>query len=156
VADLFGGEVLASDGSVDRARLAARVLVDSDALARLDGAIHPLVRARVAAWLEDLCEASPLPPAAVVEAALLVETGSSRDYDLLAVVWCRPEQQLERALARGLPAARAEELMAAQLPMKDKLAVADVAIDNSGDRAALVAEVERAWQLILSHGDTGD
>ncbi len=80
---------------------------------------------------------------AVVEAALLVETGSWRNYDLLAVVWCDPEQQVERAVARGVPKDRAQGLLAAQMPMAEKRELAQVVIDNSGRRDRLDAEVQR-------------
>jgi len=150
VRDLFGADVLAADGSVDRARLAALITGDPSALGRLNRAVHPLVRRRVAAWLEDLAAAAEPPPVAVIEAALLVETGSYRAYDLLAVVWCRPEQQLARALARGVPEARARALLAAQAPIGEKRALADVVIDNSGPPEALAGEVARAWETMLA------
>lgn len=145
VAFLFGETMLDTAGGVDRDALAARVLDDAEARARLEGAIHPLVRAGVSEWLAKL-ESREV---AVIEAALLVETGSWRDYDLLAVVWCEVDQQLERAVARGVPADRARRLLDAQAALDDKREVADIVIDNSGDRQALGAEVERAWHDIL-------
>ena len=96
---LFGDRVLNPDGGVDRARLAELVLGDPAVRTRLEGSIHPLVRDGVERWLATLGPRA----VAVVEAALLVETGSWRNYDLLAVVWCDPEQQFERAVARGVP-----------------------------------------------------
>lgn len=146
VAFLFGEVVLDADGGVDRARLAERVLSDPAARRRLEGAIHPLVRTLIEAWV-----ASLEPHAvAVVEAALLVETGSWRRYDLLAVVWCSAGQQLERALARGVPADRARGLLRAQRPLDELRALADVVIDNSGPPEALEAEVRRAWREITA------
>ena len=146
VAFLFGDGVLDADGGVDRARLAERVLDDPGARRRLEGAIHPLVRTSIEAWLAALD-----PPAvAVVEAALLVETGSWRRYDLLAVVLCSAEQQLERALARGVPADRARGLLRAQRPPDELRALADVVIDNSGPPEALEAEVRQAWRQIAA------
>jgi dephospho-CoA kinase len=143
---LFGESLLDRDGGVDRSMLAARVLGDDSARRRLEGAIHPLVRDGIDRWLATLGPGS----VAVIEAALLVETGSWRSYDLLAVVWCEPEQQIERAVARGVPADRVDGLAAAQLPLLDKIRQADVVIDNSRPRGALDAEVERAWKEILS------
>lgn len=149
VAELFGAEVLAGDGAVERDALSRRVLADAEALERLNRAVHPLVRARVAGWLAELgTRPGGAPGVAVVEAALLVETGSYRDYDLLLVVWCRPEQQLERALARGVDEGRALALLKAQLPLDSMLAVADIVVDNSGSREQLAAEVDRAWAEI--------
>ena len=149
VAALFGRSVLAADGSADRAALGRAVLGDAPALERLNSAVHPLVRERVSTWLADLRRLSDPPRVAVVEATLLVETGSYRDYDLLAVVWCRPEQQLARALARGVGRERARDLIAAQAPLESKRRRADVVIDNSGPLESLEAEVGRAWVEIL-------
>lgn len=143
---LFGDAVLDPEGGVNRALLAKLVLGDAAARGRLEGAIHPLVRNGVEAWLQTLGPRS----IAVVEAALLVETGSWRTYDLLAVVWCDPGQQLERAVARGVPTDRARGLLAAQMPMTEKRGLAQIVIDNSGTRDELDAEVQRAWSEILT------
>ena len=143
---LFGDSVLDGEGGVDRDALAATVLPDALKRARLEGAIHPLVRDGVEAWLGTLGPRS----VAVVEAALLVETGSWRNYDLLAVVWCSLEQRLARAVARGVPVDRAQGLLAAQRPMAEKRAMADVAIENNGSRDELAAKVQRAWSEIVS------
>lgn len=146
---LFGGDVLAADGSVDRAALAARIGAEPEALARLDAAVHPLVLERIDRWLDGLDTSAAGPPVAVVEATLMVETGSYRRYDVLAVVWCRAEQQLERAVARGMLPERARELMAAQRPLGDKRRLADVVVDNSGDLSSLDGEVARVWPRIV-------
>lgn len=146
VAYLFGDAVLDPEGGVDRALLAELVLGDPAARARLEGAIHPLVRSGVEEWLATLGPRT----VAVVEAALLVETGSWRNYDLLTVVWCNADQQLERAVARGVPVDRARGLLATQMSMTKKRALAQVVIENSGARDELDAEVERAWREILS------
>ena len=145
VAELFGQESLDAMGDVDREALAARVLGDAGARLRLEAAIHPLVRHLVVAWLESLHNE----PVAVVEAALLVETGSYRNYDVLMVVWCRRHQQLERAVARGLTAERAEALIKAQLPLDEKVEMANVVVDNRGDLEDLAQEVEHAWKRVL-------
>ena len=142
----FGDRVLNPDGGVDRTRLAELVLGDPGSRTRLEGAIHPLVRDGVEGWLATLGPRA----VAVVEAALLVETGSWSNYDLLAVVWCDPEQQIERAVARGVPPERARRLLAAQMPMAEKRELAKVVIDNNRTREHLDAEVRRAWSEIVS------
>ena len=144
VSELFGLTVLDADGGVDRPALAERVLDDSEARSRLETTIHPMVRRQVTAWLGSLGSES----IAVVEAALLVETGSYRDYDVLVVVWCEPEQQFERALARGVPRNRARRLLAAQLPLEQKRQLADVVVDNRGNLEDLENEVNRAYSEI--------
>jgi len=144
VVELFGQEVLDATGDVNREALAARVLGDGRARLRLEAAIHPLVRQLVAEWLESRHDQ----PVAVVEAALLVETGSYHDYDVLMVVWCRQDQQLDRAVVRGLPAERARGLIDAQLPLDEKKEVADVVVDNRGDLEDLGREIDRAWKKV--------
>jgi dephospho-CoA kinase len=150
VAKLFGCTVLADDGAVDRDALGQLVLADTDALQRLNQTIHPLVRSSIQTWLDQL-EQQPKPPqVALVEAALLVETGSYQSYDLLVVVWCRPEQQLQRAIARGMTESRARQVLAAQMPIDDKCGYADVVVDTSGQLAELEAELDRSWHEILT------
>ncbi len=144
VLESFGPTVLDAEGGVDRPALAERVLDDPEARCQLEATIHPMVRRRVAAWLRSLGSES----IAVVEAALLVETGSYRDYDVLVVVWCEPEQQFERALARGVPRDRAQRLLAAQLPLDRKRQLADVEVDNRGAFENLEDEVNRAHSEI--------
>lgn len=146
VRELFGDGVLDRDGGVDRAALAARTLAYDDDRRRLEAAVHPLVRVRVRAWLATRPAAAP----AGVEAALLVETGSFRDYDVLVVVSCSDEQQLERAIARGVAPERARQILAAQLPLAEKRALADVVVDNSGPAEALPAAVDAAWERVLA------
>jgi dephospho-CoA kinase len=159
VAELFGREMVDTMSGVDREALAARVLGNDRARLQLEAAIHPLVRRQVSEWLESLHNE----PVAVVEAALLVETGSYRDYDVLMVAWCQPKQQLERAVTRGLPAERARGLINAQLPLDEKKEVADVVVDNRGNLEDLAQEVDRAWTQILRlcaagklHGEGAD
>ena len=144
VTELFGPPILDEEGGVDRRELAERVLSDSEARSRLETVIHPMVRRRVATWLGSIGNE----PIAVVEAALLVETGSYRDDDVLLVVWCEPEQQFERALARGVPRDRARGLLAAQTPLDQKRRLADVVVDNSGNLEDLEDEVKRAYSEI--------
>ncbi len=86
---------------------------------------------------------------AVVEAALLVETGSWKTYDLLMVVWCSRQEQLDRAIARGVDETRAQVLLNAQAPIDQKTAQADVVVDNSGDPDQLEEELDRAWSEIV-------
>ena len=144
VTRIFGMAVLDGNGGVDRGILGGRVLRDRDLRLALERAIHPLVRQQIGRWIEGL---GPV-PVAVVEAALLVETGSYRAYDVLVVAYCGGDQQLERALARGIPEDRARALLKAQRPLDEKRDLADVVIDNSGPREDLQKEVDRAWSEV--------
>jgi len=100
--------------------------------------------------VEELASRSGPPAVAVVEATLMVESGSWRDHDLLVVVWCRPEQQLERAAARGMDPERARALLAHQMPLEAKRRLADLVVDNSGRPEELPERVAAAWRGILA------
>jgi dephospho-CoA kinase len=144
VADLFGPAALDDEGGVARSTLSEIVLGNAAARLRLEKAIHPLVRRAVQEWLASISDR----PVAVVEAALLAETGYYTEYDVLMVVWCDQHQQLQRALERGMSAERARGLISAQLPMAEKNELADVLVDNRGDLEDLSNEVDRAWSLV--------
>ncbi|KAA0251221.1 MAG: dephospho-CoA kinase [Acidobacteria bacterium] len=143
VAEEFGPAVLAADGSVDRARLAARAFPDPSAVARLNARVHPLVVAAQARWFEELARRGE--PLGVVEATLLVESGGRGRYDVLVAVSAPEEVRLDRALARS-PGATRDELRArlrAQLPESERNAACDVVIRNEGSREELLAEADR-------------
>ncbi len=146
VFDLFGASVLDHEGGVNRNSLAVMVLADDEKRFALEAAIHPLVRHRIQSWIENL-EGDSM---AVVEAALLVETGSYKQYEVLVVVWCDRQQQFDRAVSRGVPPDRAKGLLEAQLPLDAKRDVADVVIDNSGPKDDLETEINRAWETVRS------
>ncbi|AGP36987.1 dephospho-CoA kinase [Sorangium cellulosum] len=131
----FGPEVLAPDGSLDRARVAAIVFDDPDKRRRLNAIVHPRIGALLlerAAEIEALGE-----PLACYEAALLVENGLADAFRPLVVVAVPEAVQIARAMARdGATEEQVRARLAAQLPLADKVAVADHVIDNAGDRAA--------------------
>ena len=153
----FGPELLAADGSLDRAALGARVMSDPQARRRLETITHPHIAAGI---MRALAELSGLGhPVAVVEAALMVETGSFRAYDGVLLVWCSPEVQRRRLAARqGWDLARADAWIAAQLPLAEKRArLAHAAreggpalaiVDNDGALDDLRPAVERAWAAL--------
>lgn len=146
----FGPEVLRPDGALDRKALGARVVGDFEARAALEAITHPRIRAAIADGLARLRDQGH--PFAVVEAALLVETGSYRLYDALLVVRARPETQVRRLMAReGISEQQAAAWLAAQVPVEEKAKLATAVIDNDGDRDALQAEVDRAWARVMAH-----
>src|SRR5712664_1702120 len=97
----FGQAVLAADGRVDRAKLAAIVFADRAKLDRLNAMVHPRVAAALVHQFDEW-ERNGVRDAAFVEAALIVEAGIHKKLDGLVVAWCAPAQQLERLRARGL------------------------------------------------------
>jgi dephospho-CoA kinase len=148
VLDLFGTAVLSADGGVDRGALAGVVLADTTAMRRLEAAIHPQVRARVAGWFERLRRAERPPEVAVVEAALLVETGSFEEYDRLVVVTGPESVRRARALAAGWPPERLDAVIAAQLSDAERAAVAHYVVGNDRDRGDLAHAAATLWVLL--------
>jgi dephospho-CoA kinase len=135
------------DGHLDRKALGAIIVADASARAALEAITHPRIWERMEAWLA--ARAIEGAAAAVVEAALMVETGSYRRYDVLVVVSCSPEVQAVRLAAReGYDAATVAKWQAAQMPLSQKAALADVVIENNGDAQALRARVMDAWQKL--------
>ncbi|WP_176445402.1 dephospho-CoA kinase [Blastococcus mobilis] len=141
IVEAFGERVLASDGALDRAALAAVVFADPEARRRLDGIVHPLVRARAS----ELAAAAPPGAVVVHDVPLLVETGQAASYDLVLVVEADPATRVSRLVQRGLTAEDARARMAAQASDGQRRAVADVVLDNSGTPEQLAEQVDRFW-----------
>jgi dephospho-CoA kinase len=141
IVEAFGDGVLAADGSLDRAALAAVVFADPDARRRLDGIVHPLVRARAT----ELAAAAPPDSVLVNDVPLLVETGQASSYDLVLVVEADPATRVSRLVQRGLTAEDARARMEAQASDEERRAVADVVLDNSGTPEDLAEQVDRFW-----------
>lgn len=131
----FGAHLLAPDGSIDRARLAAVVFADSDQLASLNAIVHPRVLRELDRELDRLSRIDPH-GVAVVEAALLIESGYHQRLDRLVLVTCTRDQQLERltnpAFGRAMAREQAEKRIAAQMPLEEKRKLANDEIDCSG------------------------
>ena len=138
----FGSEILQSDGRVDRAKLGAIVFADADKVLRLNAIVHPRVRKELERLFSEFAVANPQ-GVAVVEAALLVEAGYVQHLDRLVVTWCKPEQQRERLLARGMSREQIEQRLAAQMPLEEKRRRADDVVDCSGSLEETRAQVER-------------
>lgn len=126
----FGRGILQPDGEIDRARLAAIVFASREELDRLNRIVHPRVLDRASRWLDEQQAAGA--PVAIVEAPLLIEAGYQRAFDRLVVVWCRPDQQIDRLVARGMNRDEAERRIAAQMPVEEKRRMAGDLIDNTG------------------------
>ncbi|MGY1689663.1 dephospho-CoA kinase [Geodermatophilus sp. SYSU D01105] len=141
VVDAFGPGVLTAEGALDRPALAAIVFADPQARARLDGIVHPLVRARAA----ELVAEAPADAVVVQDVPLLVETGQAASYDLVLVVEADLETRVRRLLQRGLGEDDARARIAAQATDEQRRAVADVVLDNSGTPEDLEAQVDRFW-----------
>jgi dephospho-CoA kinase len=149
IAAAFGRDMLSPDGTLDRARLRKRIVRDPEARRTLESITHPPIRARIAARALELADAGH--EHVVVEAALLVETGSYREYPILLVVSATPEIQIARLVSRdGITEEEARATLQAQLPLAEKEAVATHVIRNDGDRAALEARVSEVWSKVTA------
>ena len=138
----FGPDVLTASGDLDRRRMAARVFADPAERARLEAIVHPSVRALFRAERDRLCAEGH--PVAFYDVPLLYEAGLEGEVELVVVVWAPRTVQLARLAARdGLTADDAATRLAAQLPIDDKAARADVVVVNDGDLAALAAKAPR-------------
>jgi len=127
----FGREILDAEGAIDRAKLGGIVFADKAEREKLNSIVHPRVYETQAKWLADVAARNP-EAIAVVDAALMIETGSYRRFDKVIVVWCDPQLQLERLMARNnLSPDEAAARIAAQMPAEEKLKYADYCIDTS-------------------------
>jgi len=141
VVSAFGDGVVGPGGGLDRPALAAVVFTDAEARARLDGIVHPLVRARAA----EVVAAAPPDAVLVHDIPLLVETGQAGRYELVLVVQADLDTRVARLVARGMTEDDARARIAAQATDEQRAAVADVVLDNSGTREELAAQVDRFW-----------
>jgi len=127
----FGPGALAEDGSLDRARMRARVFTDEAARTRLEAILHPRIRELRKSWLEE--RRSEGHPMVVAEIPLLFETGGEGDYDLIVVVDAPEEVRLRRLMVtRGLGEGEARRIMASQMDGDRKRDRADFVIHNDG------------------------
>jgi dephospho-CoA kinase len=141
----FGPEVLAADGSLDRAALGEIVFSDPRRRAALEKIVHPYVGRRSS----QLMAAAPADAVVVYDVPLLVENRLQDAYDVVVVVDAPDELRLRRLVElRGMPEADARERMAAQASRQARLAVADHVVANDGDFDALRAQVDRIWSRL--------
>lgn len=131
VVESFGEEILAPDGTLDRGRLGSIVFADEEKRQRLNHLLHPFIIARQDEILREW-EAENPDGIAIVDAALMIESGGYKRFDKLVVVHCRPEVQLERLMLRNqLSLAEAQRRIASQMPQEEKQKYADYLIDTS-------------------------
>jgi dephospho-CoA kinase len=141
--------ILDEAGALDRAGMRSRIISDPAAKATLDRITHPAIRAAILGHVTRLKGLGN--SHAVVEAALMVETGSYRLYAELIVVTCAPQTQLARVVARDATSEEAARgLIARQLPLIDKEAVATHLIRNDGTLEQLARATEAVWSVISS------
>jgi dephospho-CoA kinase len=144
----FGAEILDEARNIDRRKLAAVVFHDPDRLKKLTAIVHPAVVRREDQIIAEIAKSAP-DAIVVVEAAIMVETGSYRKYDRLIVVICSPEQQMERAMHRE--SYTREEVLARlerQLPLEEKKRLADYVIDTSGTKENTLEQTRAVYRSL--------
>jgi dephospho-CoA kinase len=148
VIDEFGGDIVSGDGQIDRNRLAERVFGAPDRLARLNELVHPPVVRREEELVAEFAIREPH-GIAVVEAAILIETGSYKRFDRMILVTCRDDQQVERALRRnGLTADGVRARIGRQMPLEEKRKYADFVIDTSGEKEDTVRQTRAVYEAL--------
>jgi dephospho-CoA kinase len=143
----FGEGILNPDGTVSRPKLAEAAF--SGRIQELNQIVHPAVLQKQKEWMEAIGQRNSH-TIAIVEAALILEAGSAKDFDRLVVVTCRPEQRVQRWAHRmnvDEEAALREvtRRMAAQLPDEEKIKAADYVIDNSGSLDETQKQVNQVY-----------
>ena len=148
VVSAFGGHILAPDGTIDRRILGGIVFNEPRARARLNSLVHPAVIQRQQEWLKEMESQDP-EAIAIVDAALMIEVGTYKNYDKIIVVTCNPETQKERLRARtSLSEDQIEARIRSQMPMEEKVKYADFVIDSSGSMRATQERVEEVYRQL--------
>ncbi|MDD5680546.1 MAG: dephospho-CoA kinase [Candidatus Omnitrophica bacterium] len=146
----FGRGVLAKSGAIDRTKLAAVVFCDRKPLDKLCGIIHPAVINDIKKAIEAVAKKGRT-PAIVIDAPLLIEADMHKMVDVLIVVATGPEIQIERARKNtGLSVTGIRQRIKNQLPLKEKVRMADYVIDNEGSRKDVKKIVKKIWEEIKS------
>lgn len=156
VVQAFGREILSPDGEIDRRGLAGIVFHDDAKLKLLNSLVHPAVFSREEAWMQQVEDAEPC-ALAVVEAAILVETGSYRRFHKLVLVVCDEQQQIERAMARD--GASRDDVLARirrQMPLAEKKRFADYVIDTSRTMDDTFVQVAHLYESLRSVNECGN
>lgn len=146
----FGRGILDADGRIQRKKLAAEVFDDPGKLTILNSIVHPAVFQREEEFLTAAAAREP-DGIAIVEAAILIETGSYRRYDRIVLVVCTEEQQIERAMHRdGCTRQDAESRLRRQMPLTEKRKYADYVIDTSGPKESTIRQTRKVYQALRS------
>jgi dephospho-CoA kinase len=152
----FGPKILNEHGRINRTVLGEIVFNHPQARTRLNALVHPAVIQRQRDWLQELRSTNP-DAIGIVDAALMIEVGSYKDFDRVVVVVCSREEQVRRLRARsGLSDEQIESRIRAQMPIEEKVRFANYVIDNSGSLDDTQKQVERVFtSLVDASGERG-
>jgi dephospho-CoA kinase len=156
VVQAFGREILLPNGEIERRRLAGIVFQDETKLKLLNSMVHPAVLSREEAWMQQVEDADPS-ALAVVEAAIIIETGSYRRFQKLVLVVCDEEQQIQRARLRdGVTREEALVRIRRQMPLAEKKRFADYLIDTSRTMDDTIQQVAHLYDSLWSVNACGN
>jgi dephospho-CoA kinase len=145
----FGTDVLHSDGTLHREALRNIIIQDSSAKQTLEQITHPKIFQHMSEWQQHHAEGGT--PVTIVDAALMVETGSYKIYDALIVVSCDPETQESRLMARNaIDRQTAIAWINSQMPLSEKVKLADWNIENNDSIETLQHHIVEHWPQFLS------
>jgi dephospho-CoA kinase len=143
VIEAFGPGILDSEGRIIRRALASLVFDNPEKLALLNSLVHPAVIEEEERWMRHIAASDPS-GIAIVEAAILIETGSYKRFDKIVLAVCSDEQQIARAMKRdGLTREEALARLQRQMPLAEKRKFADYVIDTSGEKERTLVQVKR-------------
>jgi dephospho-CoA kinase len=149
VVEAFGDEYVRDDGRIDRAKLGELVFKNSDARKKLNAIVHPLVRQWMAERTAEAVEGGA--EVVIQDVPLLFENGLQGLFSSTILVFADAETQLSRLTEeRGLSLERARSMLASQMPIDEKRALADHIIDNGGTRDETRRQVEELWARVRS------
>lgn len=142
----FGREVVGKGGEIDRNKLAAIVFGDKAALAKLNRIVHPEVISIIKKEIKRMSGEGPV----VVDAPLLIEAGLDRIADLVVVVRAPRDIQVERCMKKfNIERGGVIKRISSQIPIKDKIEMADFVVDNGGSRSGTKRQIKRIWKEIV-------
>jgi len=149
----FGDQILRDDGTLDRSKLGTLVFENAEKRAALNSILHPYIIAQQDRRLREL-EVKDPDGIGIVDAALMIESGGYKRFDKLIVVYCRPEVQIQRVMARNkLSREDAEKRINAQMTQEEKKKFADYLIDTSdGFEVARKRTEEVYGELTMNRG----
>ena len=146
----FGTGMLSEDGAINRKALAAAVFSDKQRLARLNAIIHPRVFSRLDRFFAET-EAREPDSIAMVEAAIMIESGSYKRYQRLVLTACSRETQIERFVRReGASRNAAEARIARQMPVNEKRRFAHFLIDTEGTKEETLRQVQQVYRQLAA------
>jgi dephospho-CoA kinase len=138
----FGREVLDDAGALDRKKLAAIIFADRQARQDLEQIVHPFVRKAIDDWFASLDPKRY--PFAIADIPLLYETGRDRDFEAVIVVACDDDEQLRRLIIRdGVTEEEARQRIRAQMPLAQKVRLADYLVRTDGTFAETNEQIRR-------------